>query len=332
MVTFDAVHPSERYRPMAQDPHPRVVGYRVGDVSAVAGCGIWLALAGLTIMNEIAVSAAGLFLALALLVVTPLAVTLVATRRRSGGKSPVYGLAVLGQLPAALAAVAAIVLRFAPLSRELLVLPWLVVGLALAAFAGWRLGSHGLFPLAELAIDVSLCGPLVGVIVLLLGGLPTVGADPSALVIGAIHAHYPGLVLPLVAGLTGRILTDDRGRFSRTLAGGLSAGSTAVFVLVLPLVAVAALEDAALGLAAVALLLLAGVALALALMTAVAPRVPPLPALLLAVTALSLAFALGLALVAATTDFVDLRAMVVWHGTIGALGVAVPALVAFRLG
>jgi hypothetical protein len=332
MVAFDAVHPSERYRPMAQDPHPRIAGYRVADASAVAGSAVWLALAGLAALHDIVVSAAGLFLALALLVVTPLSVTLVATRRRSGGDVPMYRLAVLGQPPAALAAVAALVIRSPPLGREFLTLPWLVVGLALAAVAGWRLGSRGLFPLSELAIDAGLLAPLVGAVVLLLGGMPTAEADPSALAIGAVHAHFVGLVLPLVAGLTGRIVTDDRGRFSRALAGILSAGATALFVLVLPLVAVAALDDGTVGLAAVALLTLAGVAVSLSLLTAVAPRVPPLPAVLLAVAAVALVFTLVLALVAATTDFVDTGTMVGWHGTLGGLGVAVPSLVAFRLG
>lgn len=331
MIEFDAVHPSDRYRPIEQDPHPRLGEYRVADASALVGSGVWITLLVVTILADLPLSAAGLFLALGLLVVTPLAFSLVATRRRSGDDSLAYIIAVVGQPIGAIAAVAAFVLQPGSTLRAVLLLPWLAVGLAAAAFAVWRLGSRGPFPLPELAIDAALVAPLLAGAVLLLGDGPTPTGDPTVFELGAVHALFAGLVLPLVAGLTGRIVTSQRGRYPRNAGGALEAAATIVFVLTLPLLAIGALDDSALGLSAIVLLTLAAIALSVRLLTAIVPGVPNPSAVLLAITALALAFTVGLAPFAAATDVVDTAAMVTWHGTLGAIGVAVPALVAFRI-
>lgn len=331
MIEFDAVHPTDRYRPMAQDPHPRLGEYRLADASTLAGGAVWIALLVLAVLADLPLSAVGLFLALGLLVLTPLALGLVATRRRSGGDSLPYTAAVVGQPIAAVAAVAALVVQPGLLVRQLLVLPWLGVGLAAAAFGLWRLGSRGPFPLPELALDAGLVAPLVAGVVLLLSGGPAPAGPPTALDLGAVHALYAGLVVPLVAGLTGRIVTGRRGRYPRTGLGALAAAATIVFVLSLPLLAIGALDASLLGLSAIVLLALASLALSLLLLTRIVPGVATRPAVLLAITALALALTVGLTPFAAATDLVDTAAMVTWHGTLGAFGVALPALVAFRI-
>jgi len=331
MVDFDAVHPSDRYRPMEQDPHPRLGEYRVTDASALVGSGVWLALAGTAAVDALALTAVDLFLALALLVAVPLALGVLATRRRSGGDSAAYRNAVVGQFPAALAAVAALSMPADSVARPLLLLAWLAVGVAAAAFALWRLGSRGPLPLPELAIDAALLAPAVGAVALVLAGPASPTGEPTPLRLAAVHAYYAGLVLPLVAGRAGRIVTGPNGRFSWTASGVFAAAATGVFTLTLPLFAVAAAADGALALAAIGLLVLAAVALALSLLIAVVPAIPPRPGVLLAVAALALGVTMALALAAVTTDLVAAADMVVWHGTIGAVGVAVPALVAFRL-
>lgn len=331
MVEFDAVHPSDRYRPMEQDPHPRLGEYRVTDASALVGSGVWLALAGTAAVDSLELSAVDLFVALALLVVVPLALGIVATRRRSGGDSLPYRIAAVGQPVGALAAVAALALAATGAVRAALLLPWLGVTLATAAFALWRLGSRGPLPLPELAIDAALVAPAVGALALLLGGASTPGDELTAIELAGIHAHYAGLVLPLVAGRAGRVVTGSSGRYPRTAGGAFTAAATIAFVLTLPLLAIAAGDDATLGLAAVGLLAFAALALALSLLTAVVPAVAPRPGVLLAVAALALGVTMALAAAAVTTDLVAVADMVVWHGTIGAVGIAVPALVAFRL-
>lgn len=331
MVELDAVHPSDRYRPMEQDPHPRLGEYRVTDASALVGSGAWLALAGTAAVDSLELSAVDLFVALALLVVVPLALGIVATRRRSGGNSLPYRIAAVGQPVGALAAVAAMALSTTGAVRAALLVPWLGVGVASAAFALWRLGSRGPLPLPELAIDAALIAPAVGALALLLGGASTPDGELTALELAAIHAHYAGLVLPLLAGRAGRVVTGSSGQYPRTTGGAFTAAATIVFVLTLPLLAIAAGDDSTLGLVAVGLLAFAALALALALLTAVVPAVAPRPGTLLAVAALALGITMALALVAVTTDLVEVAGMVTWHGTLGAVGVALPALAAFRL-
>lgn len=331
MVEFDAVHPSDRYRPMAQDPHPRIREYRVADASALVGSVVWMAVFGLTVLVDLPLSAVGQFVTLAMLVLTPLALGIVATRRRSGGDTLPYWVAVVGQPPAALVALLAFVVQPGSPTRELLVLPWVGVALAAAGFGLWRLGSRGPFPLPELAIDAGLLALPVGALALLLGGGPPADAPPSALDLAVVHAHYAGLALPLLAGRAGRIVTDDRGNYPRTAGGAAGAATTLVLVATLPLLGIGAADDGLLGLAAVLLLALAAVALGLMLLTAVVPVVPPRPAALLAITALALGVTMAFAPVAAATDLLDAGAMVAWHGTIGAVAAAVAGLAAFRL-
>jgi len=90
----------------------------------------------------------------------------------------------------------------------LLALPWFFLTLSVAGFGLWRFLPRGFRPPEELLLDA-------GALYLPVGGFWLVasraGAEPLGfggiiVTLAAVHFHYAGFVLPVLLGLTGRVL------------------------------------------------------------------------------------------------------------------------------
>jgi hypothetical protein len=336
IVQFDAVDRPDRHAPT--DAHLHVGGQRVTDITATVGGVVWLGLAGMSHSGTIGLSTVALFVCLAALVLVPLGLGLVATPRRSGSQSLLYTLAAVGQGPAALAVVAALASPVGTIESVVFSLPWLPVSGLLALFGLWRLLSRGIRPLSELAIDVALLYLPVGAVALILhrAGI-TFFFDPVIIFLTAVHYHYAGFVLPLVAGMAGRVLIGDSDGFGADLVGRSATVVTLVILVNLALIAVGITFSPLVEVMAVSLFTVAVAVFAVLLLRCVVPTLSRIPATLLAVASCSvfltmaLALAYGYSAFPATGQLITISEMVRWHGTLNAFGFALPALVAFRL-
>jgi nitric oxide reductase large subunit len=242
-----------------------------------------------------------------------------------------------GQFPAALAVVGALALPVGSLGSVALALPWLGVTGGVASVGLRRLLSRGLRPLPDLAVDAALLYVPVGAVALL---LQRAGIDlrfePIIVLLTVVHYHYAGFVLPLVTGLAGRRFANG-GRLVDGVAGRAAAAATLVVVVNLALIAVGITFSPLVEVVAVTLFTVAVAAFALLVLRGVAPSLPPLPRALLSVAALtlvvtmSLALAYGYSAFPATGRLISIGEMVAYHGSLNAVGFALPALLAFRL-
>ncbi|MEY7849160.1 YndJ family transporter [Natrarchaeobius sp. A-rgal3] len=325
---------------------PRLAGRRVTDLSAVLGAVVWLALVAVSAPGAgwIALSPVELYVALATFVLVPLGIGLVPREHRgparhsSGGRTPrLYPLAVVGQFPAATAAVAAMALPRESLAAVALVVPWLAVTAILAVLGVRNLRSRGVGPLPALAVDAALLYvPVAPVALLLSVAGVSVGFAPIIVLLTAVHFHYAGFVLPLVVGLVARVVADDR-EFPPTLAGRAAAASTVAVVVGILAVAVGITVSPLLEFVAVVPFVAGVVCFAGVTIRGVVPVAPRIPGVLLLVASLSLCTGMTFALafsyssLPGTAALVTIPEMVRWHGAVNAFGFALPALVAFRL-
>lgn len=333
----------------SRDHHPRIAGRRVTDLSAVLGATCWLALVAGVQIGSIALSTVVLYVALATLVLVPLGLGLVTPARDATAAPTAYTVAVGGQFPAALAAVAALATPQGSLVAMVLVVPWLAVTGTIALCGLQRFASRGGGPVPELAIDAACVYVPVAAAFL---WLHTAGISlhfaPIIVLLTGVHFHYAGFVLPLVVGLTGRRLSvadgDDGGAFAANGTGGVASAAgrvetaiTVVIVAGILLIAVGITVSTLVEAVAVALFATGVVGFAILVLVDVVPAVPRLPAVLLAVAALSLCWTMALALAFATSSLpgtpvlVTIPEMVRWHGSANAVGFALPSLLAFRL-
>ncbi|PSQ19215.1 hypothetical protein BRD00_02935 [Halobacteriales archaeon QS_8_69_26] len=321
----------------------------VVDRSAVVGGAVWVALAALDTSGTVALGRVDLFVGLAVLVVVPLGLGLLSPRDRFGRReddgsrstalpaAQAFRVAAVGQFPAALAAVVGLGLPAGTAARVVLVLPWLVVTGALAVVGLARLLARGPRPLPALAVDAALLYvPVAGVALVLHAAGISLRFDPLIVLLTAVHFHYAGFALPLVAGVVSRHLTDEAGRFGDGPAGRLTAGALLVIVVNVGLIAVGITFSPLVEVLAVAAFTVAVALFAAVVLRRVVPDLPGVPAALLALAALSLfatmalALAYGYSAYPATGRLVGIERMVTWHGTLNAFGFALPALVACR--
>lgn len=320
------------------DPHPRVGDRRLTDLSAAVGAVAWLAVAAAALGGTLALSVVELYVALAALVLVPLGLGLAVTAADPAVVALPYRVAVAGQFPAALAVVGALALPVGSLGSVALAVPWLGVTGLVASVGLRRLAARGLRPLPDLAVDAALLYVPVGAVALLLhrAGI-SLRFEPLIVLLTVVHYHYAGFVLPLVTGLSGRRLAGGDGRFDDGLAGRVAAAATLVIVVNLALIAVGITFSPLVEVVAVALFTAAVTAFALLVLRGVAPSLPPLSRALLSVASLTLVVTMTLALVygysafPATGTLISIGEMVAFHGSLNAVGFALPALLAFRL-
>jgi hypothetical protein len=321
---------------------PRLADRRLTDVSAVAGALVWVAVTGMATTGGVGLSTVDRFVALAVLVCVPLGLGLVSPP--PGPATALHRLAVVAQLPAALAAVGALALPVGTVASVALSLPWLAVTGAAALVGLARLRARGPEPLPELAVDAALLYVPVAAVALL-GHRAGVSLRfrPLIVLLTAVHFHYAGFVLPLVTGIVGRRLaggtteTPSPDGFGDDLAGRAAAAATLVVVGNVGLIAVGITFSPLVEVVAVALFTVAVAGFAALALVRVVPALPRFPGLLLSVAFLSLFATMALALAYGYAAFrpdvalVSIGGMVRWHGTLNAFGFALPALLAVRL-
>lgn len=319
-------------------PRPRFVGRRVTDLSAVTGSVVWLGLVAGTIGETIPIAPVALYVALAALVLVPLGFGVVEIPRDVPAVTVPYRVAVFGQGPAALALVAALAAPQGSLVAVALTLPWLCVTGAIAFCGLGRLTVRGGGPLPELAIDAGLLYvPVAAVFLCMHAAGVSLRFAPIIVLLTGVHFHYAGFALPLVVGLTGRILTGDDGTFPATITGRTTAAAAVVIVVGILLIAIGITFSPLVEVVAVVAFTIAVAGFAIRILRDVVPAVARLPGLLLAVAALSICWTMALALAFASSSLpgtpalVTIPEMIRWHGSVNAFGFALPALIAFRL-
>lgn len=357
----------DRRTSRARDPHPRIGGWRVTDLSAALGVAVVLALLSTQDWQGNVVEEVELFVALALLVLVPLGLGVVATDSWTGEPPLSYRFAVYAQFPGALAAAAALAQPVGSTVSVALVLPWLAVTGAIASVGAFRilgrLGEQGILqdlrtlpreprmlprvlrrlprglrPLPELAIDAALLYLPVGAVALSLHrGDVSLQFTRFIVLLTAVHYHYAGFALPLVTGRIGRIVAGDDGHFGADRVGRIVAVATVVIVVNLALIAVGITFSPTVEIVAVALFTVAVVVLSVVVVLEVVPGVGRAPGALLALGALTMLWTMALALAYAYSAFpttgtlIAIDEMVTWHGRLNALAFAIPGLLAFRL-
>jgi len=312
----------------ATDPDPLarfVAGVSLADLSAVFGAGLWavLALAGGLSQVERA-------LALAPLVVVPLGVGLVARGEFTGLSSRLLGAAV-ALLPVAAASMAlSLVVEAGPVAAGLAA-PWVFVTSLLALAGVSRAVERGsIRPLTTGLVDAGLAYVPVAAVALVLSHLGiTVWFDPTIVLLTAVHFHFAGFALPVLAGVTGRHIGGFEGA-GRAVAGVILVGPAliAVGISFSPLVEVVA----------VGAFTLAVAAFGLSTLVRAVPSLAPLPAVLVGASALALPASMVLALGYGVAAFsgtnplgLSIGRMVTLHGSLNAYGFALCGVLGWRL-
>ncbi len=194
-----------RSRFLSEDGGLRV--HACAEGSAAVGVVAWLGIVASRTADAHALGNAELFLSLAFLVVVPLCLRLLSTPRRDGTHSFWYRSVVYAQPFCAVPAVASFFVAAGTVALPL-ALPWFFLTVFVAAFGLWRLLPRGFRPAEELLLDA-------GAIYLTVGGFwflaSRAGANPLGfgdiiVALTAVHFHYAGFVLPVLLGLSGRVL------------------------------------------------------------------------------------------------------------------------------
>jgi YndJ-like protein len=197
--------------------------------AALAGLALWLVALVMKRPGSFEVEWARLLLAFAPLVLVPLGLPLYRGSKAKGRARTAWGVVGWATLPAAAMFGFAIAFMEAGATSALLVAPWLLLTACLALLGLQRARGHLRGRLGELCQDLALVFVVVGSGWALLDRLSIrpLDFDPVIVLLTAIHFHYAGFVLPLVAGV---LLQNERGTFARVGGMGVLAG--------IPLVAV----------------------------------------------------------------------------------------------
>ncbi len=300
-------------------------------ISAVAGAMIWLLLLVLLPPAPQAIFWITQLLLLAVLVFVPLALGLVGASRAAHVAS-CWRLAARVQPFAATAVVAAFLLPVGVLAG-VLALSWLLFAGIVALLGVIRLFAQDGRDAAELCIDVGMLLLPVGGFWLALArfGVRPLGFGDTIVLLTAVHFHYAGFALLLLAGLAGRHLRASAPlswRSFRLIAAGLIAG--------VPLVALGITFSRVLEILAVLLLASSVLLLALLTLVAVVPRLARRAVrVLLAISALASIATMLLAAGYAGGSMVGLALtipqMVLAHGAVNAFGLVLCGLLAWAI-
>ena len=300
-------------------------------ISALAGALAWLFLLVLLPAEPQTIALITRLLLLAVLVFVPLALGLVATSRpaRAAGH---LRLAVCVQ-PFAAAAVVAAFLLPAGVLAGVLALSWLLFAGIVALLGLTRFFDGEVRDAAEQCIDVSLLLLPIGGFWLAMArfGVRPLGFGDTIVLLTAVHFHYAGFALLILAGLAGRRLRAGAPavwRIFRLVAAGLIAG--------VPLVALGITFSRVLEILAVLLLTSSVLALAILTLVAIVPQLARRAArVLLAISALASVATMLLAAGYAGGSMVGLALtipqMVLAHGAVNAFGLVLCGLLAWML-
>lgn len=301
--------------------------------SAALGAALWLGLAWAPLPLDVMTGTITRLLMMGPLVMVPLALALVATPAADGSHVWMYRAAVATQPVAAIIAMAALYQPQGALAA-LLVVPWLGVTGLLALFGLWRVANHRLARIEEVCLDSALIYIPVGGVWMIASrlGFDLMGFDQVIVLLTAVHFHYAGFTAPLIVGLAGRAVPDER----KTLRTIYWLGALAV-IAGPPLIAIGItvsplLEVICAVLLAVGLLVVSGV-----MMLGVGPGLKhPIAWALLSVSALSLVVTMALACMYAWGEFsgtklITIPRMAEVHGVVNVVGFSLCGLIAWAL-
>jgi len=266
-------------------------------------------------------------LVLATLVLVPLGVDLILAQRESAALERALRRLKWAGFPAAAALAASFWIPQSPLAAGLAA-PWMLVTWGYAGIGLLRWSRRRLVVDAPLGADLALMLISIGgtwAFLHRLGRWPG-GFEPIIALLTAVHFHYAGFVLPLVASL---IAVELKGWLARWLAPTIafSALLLAVGITMSP-----AIELLAAGLVVGAALLAAS------LLWRVAGRMLRRASRwLLRIAGVSLAVGSGLAMLYAAGEYtdekwIDIPRMIPLHGLTMAVGFALPALLGLWIG
>jgi hypothetical protein len=269
---------------------------------------------------------------LAVFVIVPLGLSLMATPNRLGTHSRIYFLAVVAQPVGAVAALVSFFIE-PGITAALLAVIWFVVNILIALYGLSRLLQRGFYPWEETAIDSGMLYLSVGGVWFVISrlGIQPFGFGDTIVFLTAVHFHFAGFAAPILAGMAGRRLSTQRRTRSMFLlaAVGIIGGTplVAAGITFSPLTALIGAIVISSGLMLLAVLVIGWVLLEI---DSIAGRV------LLAVSSISNFTAMVLACVYAYSIvekelIIDIPHMAMTHGLANAFGFALCGMAAWSI-
>lgn len=314
---------------------------RVTDASAALGA---LAVSGLYVVsksNAVEATAVELYVAVAVAVVTPLALGLAPETDDEDGARKLYMAAVWLQPPAAAAALVALAQPVSTTYSTAATVPWIAFTLTAAAYGGTRLMSRETLEPASLTGDTALLYLPVASVFLMLHRLDvTLGFEPVIVLLTSVHFHYAAFAMLTVFSVTHHAIRveDPRPRSKTTkladaalLASVLGIAAVAVGIATVPTVELVTVAFIAAAVAIYVAYVVFSRVSSSGLKHLPRPAVVALKISFLALLpSMALAIAYGYSANPSTPDIVDVGFMLRTHGAVNAFAFTVPALLVLR--
>jgi hypothetical protein len=269
---------------------------------------------------------------LGILVIVPLALSLVPASELRDGESSLYRLALLAQPFAAIVAVVSFLIE-AGVPAALLAALWFCETALIAMFGLQRLSRPELRSPAEVSISAGLIFlPVAGSwLVVHRLGIQILGYGDTIILLTAVHFHFAAYAAPILAGLAGRRLGQFAGvsRVFKLTPIGIIAGT--------PLVAAGISSSPALALVGTVMISISLLLLAILVVGWILPSMESIPGrVLLLLSSVSCLPAMLLACVYAYSIvfhklIIDIPQMAMTHGVANAFGFSLCGLVAWCL-
>jgi hypothetical protein len=293
-----------------------------GRYSAVGGSVVWLLLFLLKIGDSFETGLMQRILLLGILVIVPLALSLVSASQSTDDDQPaIYRTALIAQPFGAIGAVVSFLIDPGLLAAVLAFL-WFCETALIASFGLWRIARTDLRSFAELSITAGLIFvPVAGVwMIVHRMGIQLMGYGDTIILLTAVHFHFAAYAAPILAGLAGRRLrpfTSVRWIF-KLVPLGIIAGTplVAAGISFSPVLALAGTALISLGLLLLSVLVLGWI---LPSLESIAGRVLLLISSVSCLPAMALACAYAYSIVFHKL-IIDIPQMAMTHGVANAFG------------
>lgn len=296
------------------------------------GALVWISLFSLQIGDSPETGLIKRIVLLGILVIVPLALSLVPGSNSKERNARLYQLALLAQPFGAIAAVASFLLT-PGVPAAVLAFLWFVVTAVIALLGLSRLSKPELRSAAEISISAGLVYlPVAGswLIVSRLG-IQFLGYGDTIILLTAVHFHFAAYAAPILSGLAGRQLGEKRNlnRAFKLVPLGIIAGT--------PLVAAGISLSPSLALIGTVMISIALMILSVLVVGWILPSIPSMPVrMLLLVSSASTLPAMVLACAYAYSIvfhrlIIDIPQMAKTHGIANAFGFALCGLIAWAL-
>ena len=296
------------------------------------GALVWISLFSLQIGDSPETGLIKRIVLLGILVIVPLALSLVPGSNSKERNARLYQLALLAQPFGAIAAVASFLLT-PGVPAAVFAFLWFVVTAVIALLGLSRLSKPELKSAAEISISAGLVYlPVAGswLIVSRLG-IQFLGYGDTIILLTAVHFHFAAYAAPILSGLAGRQLGEKRNlnRAFKLVPLGIIAGT--------PLVAAGISLSPALALIGTVMISIALMILSVLVVGWILPSIPSMPVrMLLLVSSASTLPAMVLACAYAYSIvfhrlIIDIPQMAKTHGIANAFGFALCGLIAWAL-